>query len=75
MNRMRCHDLAAVAAVGARASWRPFVRVPLALDLGVGFGPLMPLSESEVVDGYTSFENQFDVRRVQVGLTWSPTWD
>ncbi len=75
MNRMRCQDLAAVAAVGARASWRPFVRVPLALDLGVGFGTLMPLSESEVVDGYTPFENQFDVRRVQVGLTWSPTWD
>jgi hypothetical protein len=63
------------AALGARASWRPVRRVPLALELGAAIGTLSPVSEDRVVDGYTPFESPFEVRRVQLGVTWSPKRD
>jgi hypothetical protein len=62
-------------ALGARAAWTPVMRVPLALELGVGIGTLSPIREDDVVDGYTPFESDFHVRRAQVGVTWSPRWD
>lgn len=63
------------AALGARAAWTPMMRVPLALELGVGIGTLSPVSEDDVVDGYTPFENHFRICRAQLGVTWSPKWD
>lgn len=58
------------ATLGARAAWTPVMRVPLALELGVGIGTLSPIKEDDVVDGYTPFESQFQVRRAQLGITW-----
>jgi hypothetical protein len=58
------------ATLGARAAWTPMRRVPLDLELGVGIGTLSPIREDDVVDGYTPFESQFEVRRAQFGITW-----
>lgn len=61
--------------LGARAAWTPVNRVPLALEVGGGIGTLAPISEEMVADGYTPFERRFDVRRVHLGVLWSPSWD
>jgi hypothetical protein len=60
------------ALIGARVTWTPVTRVPVALEIAGGVGGLMPLVQDVVADGYTPFEAGFDVRQARLGVVWQP---
>src|SRR5262249_4824849 len=60
------------ALIGARVTWTPVTRVPVALEIAGGVGGLMPLVHDDVVDGYAPFEAGFDVRQARLGVVWQP---
>lgn len=58
------------ADIGLQGVWSPWARLPLALEAGVTVGRLMPLLREEVLDGYTPFNDGFNVSRLRLGLAW-----
>ena len=56
--------------VGIEGGWAPWTRIPLALEAGIAGGHLAPVTNDVLVDGYSPFENSFDIVRVRVGVAW-----
>ena len=56
--------------VGVDGGWSPWTSIPLALDAGVAAGHLAPVVNDLQVDGYSPFEQSFDLVRVRVGVAW-----
>jgi hypothetical protein len=56
--------------IGVSAAWTPALWAPMALEIGVERGRLMPLVHTSVADGYTPFEGGFNATRLRVGLAW-----
>ena len=59
--------------VGIDVAWSPRARLPLALEVGIAAGRLMPLPRENVLDGYTPFNDGFRLTRLRVGLAWRPS--
>jgi hypothetical protein len=58
--------------LGAEASWKPVGTMPIAISFGGAIGGLIPVSQEQVLDGYTPFEGGFGLRRLTIGVAWRP---
>lgn len=53
--------------IGVEAVWQSF-RMPVALFLGGYLGRLRPWEDERLLDGYSPFETDIQVRRIELGL-------
>lgn len=56
--------------VGVEGAWSPWGQLPLAIEAGIAAGHVVPAATDLQLDGYTPFEQSFDIVRVRVGLSW-----
>lgn len=56
--------------VGAEGAWSPWTRIPLAVEASLAAGHMVPVTNELVLDGYTPFEQSFDLVRARIGLAW-----
>jgi hypothetical protein len=55
---------------GLDASWSPWSALPLAIEAGFTTGEMHRRENEELIDGYSPFEDGFDVRRLRIGVAW-----
>jgi hypothetical protein len=58
--------------VGAEGTWMPWAHLPIAVEVSAAIGGLTPVSSDQILDAYTPFESSFTVKRLSVGVAWSP---
>jgi hypothetical protein len=55
---------------GLDGTWAPWARVPVAVELSLSLGGLLPVMAEQVADGYTPFNQGFAMGRLALGVVW-----